>query len=525
MREENEKEDSTINGTNRCSKQRGALPAGTVLKERYRLEEVLGRGGFGITYRAMDQNVQVEIAVKEYLAESEKDRQCAMREARIAASLYDMEGIVAVRDYFVEHGIAYIVMEYVHGISVKQFIAQHGRMSGTEVLERMKPLLASVEKIHEKGILHRDISADNIMITQDGKLKLIDFGAANFLDMGREEHTVLIKRGFAPVEQYRAEEKMGPWSDVYALCATMYFMITGMVPEDAMERWINDRITNLEEIYGTGLSTEQSAALMKGLAVHKEERYQDLRQLCRELYSQESVMREKLWFRTEELSHQILSGHTQTLWREAAEALRGREKGRKRLLGSASVCLCVFAVVAGLWFWLGSDWNRSEAGQTLHPLTKETAFADDNTEELTVPASENAITSSGTKRTRGTRTASPAEKTRATGDVPTDEGGRAAKKASSAENTVSPKTSASKKNAKKSAGHRKKSSVTGKKRIAAPVTAAPTERKHAGSDARKASPAQTKKPVTNASKPKTNTTGKKSDKNDEFEGNLDSLLQ
>ncbi len=177
-----------------------------------------------------------------------------------------------------------------------------------------------MERIHEKGILHRDISADNIMITQEGRLKLIDFGAANFFNVGREEHTVLIKRGFVPVEQYRTEERMGSWSDVYALCATMYFMITGMVPEDAMERWINDRLTDLGEIYGTGLSAGQSAAIMKGLAVRKEERYQELGQLCQELYSQEGVQKEKLWFRTEEMPHQILPGHTQTLRREASSS-------------------------------------------------------------------------------------------------------------------------------------------------------------------------------------------------------------
>lgn len=346
MSDENEKRDSAINGTDHFSKERGALSPGTVLKERYRLEKVLGRGGFGITYRALDQNVQVEVAVKEYLAESQEDMQRAIREARIAASLYDLEGIVAVRDYFVENGIAYIVMEYVHGISVKQFIAQHGRMSGTEVLEGMKPLLASVERIHEKGILHRDISADNIMITQEGRLKLIDFSAANFLDVGREEHTVLIKRGFVPVEQYRTEERMGSWSDVYALCATMYFMITGMVPEDAMERWINDRLTDLGKIYGTGLSAGQSAAIMKGLAVRKEERYQELGQLCQELYLQEGVQKEKLWFRTEEVPHQILPGHTQTLRREASEALRGKTHistcfvriGRENIIGAEKRC-------------------------------------------------------------------------------------------------------------------------------------------------------------------------------------------
>lgn len=340
------KKNSPINGTDSIARENGALPEETILKERYQLQKVLGRGGFGITYRALDQNVQVPVAVKEYLTGSGEDTARVMKEAQIAASLYDLEGIVAVRDYFVENGTAYIVMEYVHGISVKQYVARHGRMSGEEVLDGIRPLLQSIRKIHEKGILHRDISADNLMITSEGKLKLIDFGAASMLDPKREEHTVLIKRGFVPVEQYRAGEPLGPWTDIYSLCATIYFMITGMVPEDAMERWINDRITSLEEIYGTGLTTAQSQAIMKGLAVRKEERYQELGQLCQEQYSQEGVQKEKLWFRTEEVPHQILPGHTQTLRREASEALRGKTHistcfvriGRENIIGAEKRC-------------------------------------------------------------------------------------------------------------------------------------------------------------------------------------------
>ena len=169
---------STVNGTDKRRNKQGALPEGTVLKDRYKLEKVLGRGGFGITYRAFDRNVQVEVAVKEYLAKSGEEAERAVREARIAASLYELDGIVAVRDYFKENGTAYIVMEYVRGVSVKQYITKHGRMNGQEVLKGIAPLMKSIQKIHEKGILHRDISADNLMITKDGKWKLIDFGAA-----------------------------------------------------------------------------------------------------------------------------------------------------------------------------------------------------------------------------------------------------------------------------------------------------------------------------------------------------------
>ena len=360
MSDSREREKSPVNGTERTGAGRGALPEGTVLNGRYKLEKVLGRGGFGITYKALDMNVQVDVAVKEYLTEPGEEPERAVREAQISASLYDLEGIVAVRDYFVDRGIAYIVMEYVQGISIKQYIAQRGRMDGTEVLAGMKPLLKSIQRIHEKGIVHRDISADNLMITQDGKLKLIDFGAASLLDPKREEHTILIKRGFVPVEQYRSEEKIGPWTDVYSLCATMYFMITGMVPEDAMERWISDKITNLQDIFGTGLAPEQSQAIMKGLAVKKEDRYQDVAQLAKALYD-DAVMDNNLWFRTEELPHQMLTGgHTQTVRREAAVYLKRGNSRKWKMIGRVAAGIVLFAAVLLLWVYLGGSGSRGQ---------------------------------------------------------------------------------------------------------------------------------------------------------------------
>lgn len=339
---------STVNGTDKRRNRQGALPEGTVLKDRYKLEKVLGRGGFGITYRAFDRNVQVEVAVKEYLAKSGEEAERAVREARIAASLYELDGIVAVRDYFKENGTAYIVMEYVRGVSVKQYITKHGRMNGQEVLKGIAPLMKSIQKIHEKGILHRDISADNLMITKDGKWKLIDFGAAGFVDPKREEHTILIKRGFVPVEQYRAEEKLGPWTDVYSLCAVIYFMISGMVPEDAMERWINDRMIRLEDIYGTGLSVVQSQEIMKGLAVRKEERYQSVEELYRDLYGVRNGITEKAESQ-EEVTSAGEPGHTETLRREVAAFLAGDKRKKNHKIQWIITAVVIIGLAAGIW--------------------------------------------------------------------------------------------------------------------------------------------------------------------------------
>ena len=132
-------------------------------------------------------------------------------------------------------------------------------------------------------------------------------------------------------------------------------MITGMVPEDAMERWISDRLTDLQEIYGTGLTPAQAQAVMKGLAVKKEDRYENLTALCEALYGEKDQAHAKLWFRTEELPHQILSGHTQTLRKEAAEALQGKNSTKKAWTTSVLTLTVILIVAASLWFALGKE--------------------------------------------------------------------------------------------------------------------------------------------------------------------------
>lgn len=506
MGDSREREKSSLNGTERTGAGRGALPEGTVLNGRYKLEKVLGRGGFGITYKALDMNVQVDVAVKEYLTEPGEEPERAVREAQISASLYDLEGIVAVRDYFIDRGIAYIVMEYVQGISIKQYIAQHGRMDGKEVLAGMKPLLKSIRRIHEKGIVHRDISADNLMITQDGKLKLIDFGAASLLDPKREEHTILIKRGFVPVEQYRSEEKIGPWTDVYSLCATMYFMITGMVPEDAMERWISDKITNLQDIFGTGLAPEQSQAIMKGLAVKKEDRYQDVAQLAEVLYD-ENVMRQNLWFRTEELPRQMLSGgHTQTVRREAAAFLE-KSDPKKKIIWRVAAGAVIFAAVVVLWIYLGGPGSR---GQKKGLQPEKTAVS------VTMqPAGTDDATSSVQPDEAGDTTSTAQPAGRASAKPQSSDGARkSAGKNSATTNDTGSKAASNKTSARHAGADRQSSTKTGTgntsskstKSSAGTVSAKPAKK-----------PAATKKPSSGS--------GKDSNSGGDFEGDLDDLLQ
>lgn len=530
MSDSREREKSPVKGTERTGSGRGALPEGTVLKERYKLEKVLGRGGFGITYKALDMNVQVDVAVKEYLTEPGAEPERAVREAQISASLYDLEGIVAVRDYFVDRGIAYIVMEYVQGISIKQYIAQHGRMDGTEVLAGMKPLLKSIQRIHEKGIVHRDISADNLMITQDGKLKLIDFGAASLLDPKRKEHTILIKRGFVPVEQYRSEEKIGPWTDVYSLCATMYFMITGMVPEDAMERWISDKITDLQDIFGTGLAPEQSQAIMKGLAVKKEDRYQDVAQLAEVLYD-ENVMRQNLWFRTEELPRQMLSGgHTQTVRREAAAFLK-KDVRKKKMIWRVAAGVIIFAAVVALWVYLGGPGSRGQKKgmqpeRTAVSATMQPAGTDDATSSARPGEAGDTTSFTSGKEDNTTSTSQVAGRASAKPQASGKAGKSDGQKSSSGSQKASGNSSVAKKNSTTNNAASNNNTSSGKAGGSSQTTTnntGNTQSKSAKSSTGSSSAKTTKKPA--ATKKPSSGSGKNNNSRGNFEGDLDDLLQ
>ena len=154
------------------------LTKGTKLNNRYVIECTLGSGGFGTTYKAMDTLIDVPVAIKEYENSSEKDRKVAQREVKMAARFYALDGIASARDFFVVDSISYIVMEYVEGESLKKYVRNYGTMKGEDILTKLKPVIESLCVIHKEGIIHRDISPDNLMVTKGGSIQLIDFGEA-----------------------------------------------------------------------------------------------------------------------------------------------------------------------------------------------------------------------------------------------------------------------------------------------------------------------------------------------------------
>ncbi len=278
-----------------------ALPAGITLGKDYLLGRVLGQGGFGITYVAQDRKNGKLVAIKEYFPDSMAARdnsysvspysgergegfrygkQCFLEEAKTLAAFIGNPSIVRVYRYFEEFGTAYFVMEYIEGISLKDYLKSHGgKISFEEAKRILIPVMDALSMVHAKGIVHRDISPDNIIITNSGKIKLLDFGAARYSlgDMSRSLDVVL-KHGYAPREQYSRHGRQGPFTDVYSLSATFYRSITGIVPQDSIDRMDEDLLVN-PRYYCPDLTPQGEFALFKGLAIQPADRFQTTQQL------------------------------------------------------------------------------------------------------------------------------------------------------------------------------------------------------------------------------------------------------
>lgn len=279
-----------------------ALPMGTILLGKYVIGRLLGKGGFGITYLAFDMKEGKTVAVKEYLPDSlihrntgdtlvstyYGDKEEAFKagaekfyeEAKTIARFNSHPNIIHVSEFFYENNTAYFVMEYINGSDLKTYIAQKGcKLTERETLNILASLMDALASVHSVGVLHRDISPDNIFVTSDGVIKLLDFGSARqVLGEQSKSLSVILKPGFAPIEQYQTRGKQGEWTDIYALAATMYYCLTGKVPEASMDRIEEDCLAKPSEL-GADVSPEFEAVLMKALSVRAVSRYQTVTEL------------------------------------------------------------------------------------------------------------------------------------------------------------------------------------------------------------------------------------------------------
>ena len=249
-----------------------ALKPGTILDGKYLVGEMLGQGGFGITYIGFDLLLEQKVAIKEYYPMStgmvsrensttvvwssavmqksgmEKGFDSFLKEARKMAKLGGIPGVVGVKSVFIQNETAYIVMDFIEGETLLKKLQREGPMDYGTCVSLMTPIMQALSEVHKHGIIHRDISPDNIMVQNDGRLILLDLGAAKDLDIqgkdgNMQSSQMVAKQGFSPVEQYGQAGKIGPWTDVYAMAATIYYCCTGVLPPSATDRMIEDTLT------------------------------------------------------------------------------------------------------------------------------------------------------------------------------------------------------------------------------------------------------------------------------------------
>lgn len=285
------------------------LPPGTVLMDRYLVGRVLGEGGFGITYIGCDLRLELKVAIKEYYPVDRATRNASaslevtnfigpsaksyergkhkfLSEAQVMARLDKQHVIVSVRDFFEINNTAYIVMEYIEGITFHELVEKKGgRIPPEELFPMIEPLFHALSIIHENGLIHRDISPDNLML-ENGRIRLLDFGCAREAARGTETMTIALKHGYAPIEQYQ-QKGQGPWTDIYALSATIYYCLTGKVPPQALDRITEDELL-LPGKLGVNLSSEQEKALLKGMKLQPSRRFSSAEEMWRAIYTQPS---------------------------------------------------------------------------------------------------------------------------------------------------------------------------------------------------------------------------------------------
>lgn len=285
----------------------------TILAERYEIGLAVGFGGFGIIYRAWDMQLNTQVAIKEFYpsglvnrvpgecrivvysgdrrTQFEEGKTRFLAEARTMAKFSQHPHIVNVYDFFEENNTAYIVMEYLEGVSLKNYLKSvGGKLSIEDTLQIINPVMDALKAIHKEGIVHRDVSPDNIFILPDGRIKVIDFGAAR-LSIGDKEQTlsVVLKPGYAPPEQYRSKSKQGPFTDVYALGATMYRMVTGEVPEESVDRLIKDEI-KLPSAIDPQMPKKYENIIMTAMAVNASLRFQTIDEMEHALHGNAEVL-------------------------------------------------------------------------------------------------------------------------------------------------------------------------------------------------------------------------------------------
>lgn len=407
------------------------LKTGTCLNHRYYTGLVLGEGGFGITYIGWDQTLSISVAIKEYYPKGmirrtviqnygdgaycyddsfmqepyQKGMKAFMQEARNLAGFHQLDGVAVVRDYFMENDTAYIVMDYIQGSSIEKYIKEHGRLPADQVIKMLRPVMDTLQIMHVNHMIHRDVSGDNLLVTPKGTVKLVDFGSAR--RMADQDHTmtVMYKRGYAPEEQYRSKGEAGPWTDIYSICVVMYYMISGVMPEEATQRLMADQTVPLFHMDGVEITREQSDAIEKGMSVLAADRFKSMSELLKALGETTMEAKELQQYilpeargtkadakKTSMTEKERESEHaeitTEMLYRELVSGEESCPRPHKRSVIRVAVILAVGILLAAGWE-LYTQTDRQKKTPSTQPVVQTTAAAGSTwltAEPVTTPA-------------------------------------------------------------------------------------------------------------------------------------------
>lgn len=351
-----------------------SLPAGTCLHGAYEIRETIGAGGFAVTYRGIRKDTGSVVAIKEYFPPSlavrntqeglyvlrpypekntvlfQKGLRRFINEAGILKSFQHLESIVPVYDMFEENGTAYLVMEYIDGMTLAMYVAENGTLTFPEISQLIVPVIRSLARVHAQGLIHRDISPDNLIIGMDNRLYLIDFGAAGSKSAGDRQNTVIIKAGYAPPEQYIANGRTGAWTDIYAICATIYFSVTGHAPAEAVHRLDDGSRQPLPHL--KQLLPWQYAILEKGLQLRPSERFQSAIELCEALTGSEEQEGNATILVKHDARHDTRAASGAIFRRFGFHAVFRRSDPVRRHRGRLSVLVFTVAAVGALMVFL-----------------------------------------------------------------------------------------------------------------------------------------------------------------------------
>lgn len=354
-------------------KEANHLYPGMVLQDRYEIGIVVGFGGFGIIYKAWDRQLDIVVAIKEYYPSGMVTREPGQKnvivyegdrkkdyyeglgrfleEARTTAQFDHSEYIVQVKNFFQENNTAYIVMEYLNGISLKEYMKMSGKMKVKDALQVTDAVVEALKEMHAAGILHRDIGPGNIFI-YGRQIKVIDFGLARLSDTEKElTRSVALTPGYAPPEQYQNKSKQGPWTDIYALAATLYTMVTGQKPEESSDRQMEDLQQDAKDV-NPEIPEDLSNAIMKGMAVNPELRFRTVEDFSEAIHGKKKVDTPK-----EEL---------------------GKRK-RRRLISIAAVILVLLTGVAFIGLHYRRQWKDTHLSEAALKIW--VPYEDDHTAE------------------------------------------------------------------------------------------------------------------------------------------------